>query len=88
VPLDLCGNERCPLCYRTPIQSDDINHPSHYTQGNIEVIDFLESQPQLDFRAASAIKYLCRYKLKGAPLKDLKKARWYVERLIKEYENA
>jgi len=61
-------------------ENDIINSPEHYTQGKIEVIDFIEG---MSFCAGNAIKYLCRYSFKGKPLEDLKKARWYVERLIK-----
>lgn len=69
-------------------QSDEeVNHPGHYTAGKIEVIDFLEDQ-KLDFRAANVIKYVCRARLKGKYLSDLKKARWYLDRLIAEQENA
>jgi len=58
---------------------DDINHPAHYTQGKIETIDFIEDLP---YNEGAAIKYIVRYKYKGTPLKDLLKARWYVDRLI------
>lgn len=64
---------------------DPIARPAHYTRGKIEVIDFIEDQ-QMDFRAANVIKYLCRYRFKGKPLEDLKKARWYLDRLIAEEE--
>ena len=66
---------------------DEIEHPSHYTQGKIEVIDFLIDQ-DMNFMAANAVKYLCRYRFKGNPVQDLKKARWYLDRLIKEVEMA
>ena len=67
--------------------ADQINKPSHYTQGKIEVIDFIEDQ-QMDFVTGNAVKYLARYRFKGQPLEDLKKARWYIERLIKREEKA
>ena len=64
-----------------------VNHPSHYNQGQIEVIDYIEDIGMgEDFCAGNAIKYLSRYKYKEKPLEDLKKAKWYVERLIKYYE--
>jgi hypothetical protein len=62
--------------------NDEVNHPARYTQGKIEVIDFIEDQ-QLDFSAGNVVKYLCRYQLKGG-LEDLEKARWYLNRLIKQ----
>ena len=39
------------------IKNDPINHPSHYTSGKIEVIDFLEDQ-KFPFHLANAVKYL------------------------------
>ena len=59
-----------------------INHPPHYNQGNIEVIDVIEDWA-LDFHAGNIIKYIARYKHKGKPIEDLKKARFYLDRLIK-----
>lgn len=60
---------------------DPVNHPSHYTQGKIEVIDFIEDQ-KLGFHEAQVIKYICRAKHKGNEIQDLQKARWYLDRLI------
>lgn len=60
---------------------DPVNHPSHYTTGKIEVIDFIEDQ-SLSFHEANVIKYVCRAKHKGNELQDLKKAAWYLARLI------
>lgn len=63
-----------------------VNHPQHYNQGQIEVIDYIEDIGMgEDFCAGNAIKYLSRYKYKNNPLEDLKKAKWYVERLIQYY---
>jgi hypothetical protein len=67
---------------------EKVNHPSHYNQGQIEVIDYIEDIGMgEDFCAGNAIKYLSRYKYKEKPLEDLQKAKWYVERLISYYEN-
>ncbi len=66
--------------------SDPIVKPSHYTQGKIEILDFLEDQ-KLDFRLSNVIKYVCRHAYKGKPLEDLKKARFYLDRVIKELES-
>lgn len=60
-----------------------VNSPSHYNKGSIEVIDFIEDQGMgEDFCAGNAIKYLCRANHKGNKLEDLKKAKWYVNRLV------
>lgn len=62
---------------------DPVNHPSHYTAGGIEVIDFLESW-NFPFHLANAIKYICRAgrKDKSKTAEDLRKAIWYINRYI------
>lgn len=62
-------------------KEDVINHPSHYTRGKIEVIDFIEDQ-QLPYHLGNVIKYIARAGHKGDKLEDLKKARWYLDRYI------
>ena len=64
-------------------KEDVINHPSHYTRGKIEVIDFIEDQ-QLPYHLGNVIKYIARAGYKGDKLEDLKKARWYLDRYINE----
>ena len=64
---------------------DDVNEPSHYTTGDIEVADFIESW-QMSFFEGNVIKYVTRAPYKSNTLKDLKKAQWYLNRLIKEAE--
>ena len=66
--------------------ADNINHPSHYTQGKVECIDALEAATEglTGIEAvctANAIKYLWRWKHKNGT-EDLKKAKWYIDRLI------
>lgn len=58
-----------------------VDHPSHYNQGTIEVIDFIEDQ-NLGFHDGNAVKYICRYQFKGKPIEDLEKAVWYLQRLV------
>ena len=72
-----------PEVKAVPKKEDVINHPSHYTRGNIEVIDFIEDQ-QLPYHLGNVIKYIARAGHKGDKLEDLKKARWYLDRYIKE----
>lgn len=55
-------------------------NPSHYRQGNIEVIDFILDQ-DMDYLEGNVVKYVSRYKYKNG-LEDLQKALWYLERLI------
>ena len=72
------------------VNSDPVNHPSHYMLGGIETIDYMKakSTPE-EFKGhlrLTAIKYLSRTGYKGDALEDLKKAQWYLNRLIKECE--
>lgn len=65
---------------------DLVNHPSHYTSGKVECIDALESATvNLSgieaVCTANAIKYLWRWKQKNG-IEDLRKARWYINKLI------
>jgi len=64
-------------------KKDNVN-PGHYKKGKIEVIDFVEDQ-KLDFCEGNVVKYLCRYKDKNG-LEDLKKAEFYLKRLIVKNE--
>ena len=63
--------------------SNMVDHPAHYNKGKIEVIDFIEDQ-QLPFHLGNVVKYIARAGSKGDKLEDLKKARWYLDRYIKE----
>lgn len=66
--------------------SDPISSPEHYTQGAIEPIDFIRSQ-SMGFLAGNVIKYVTRYRFKGNPIDDLRKAAQYLEWLIDEETN-
>lgn len=70
---------------------DVINHPSHYTKGRIECIDAIDSATtgKSGIEAvcvANIIKYLFRYEEKNG-LEDVKKAQWYINKLISELES-
>lgn len=85
-----CENAEGECCDKEP-DADMVNHPSHYTQGGIECIDALKAATvsKTGIEAvctANAIKYLWRYEEKNG-IEDVKKARWYIDRLIKELEN-
>lgn len=70
--------------------TDAVSHPSHYTSGTIECIDAMESALThaefVGYLRANVIKYIWRYDRKGAPVQDLRKAAWYLDRLIGEVE--
>lgn len=75
---------------------DTVEHPSHYTSGGIECIDAMKAmlvgyeQAKIatrfywHFLSGQVLKYLWRWPLKERPLQDLKKARWYLDRLIED----
>ena len=59
---------------------DPVNSPKHYTQGEMEVITAIEGLG-LDYHQGNVLKYVSRYRYKNG-VEDLKKARWYIDRLI------
>lgn len=69
---------------------DKVNRPSHYTYGDIEIIDFIEQvtkdyKPELAFAIGNAIKYISRANRKNGK-EDLDKARWYLNRAFEKWE--
>ena len=70
---------------------DMVNHPNHYKAKNgMEVIDVIEAftanlEGYEATHTGNVIKYICRWKEKNG-LEDLKKAQWYLNRLIKNIE--
>jgi Protein of unknwon function (DUF3310) len=62
-------------------EQEKVNHPPHYRghPSGVECIDIVE---HMGFNVGNAIKYLWRADLKGAPIEDLKKAAWYINREI------
>ena len=63
--------------------SDNVNHPAHYTDGKIEVIDFIEDKG-LGFHRGNAVKYIARAGKKdpAKEVEDLQKAVWCLNREI------
>ena len=68
-------------------ECDPVNHPSHYTDGKIEVIDYIEDK-HLSYHLGNAVKYISRAGKKDPSKKveDLKKAAWYINREIEREE--
>lgn len=66
-------------------EGDPVNHPSHYTDGKIEVIDYIEDKG-LDFCLGNAVKYISRAgkKDQSKEVEDLQKAAWYIQRKIEQ----
>ena len=59
-------------------------NPNHYKQGEIEVIDFILDQ-KMDYLTANVQKYIARWRFKDGVC-DLKKARWFLDKLIEQEE--
>lgn len=72
------------------LKKDIVNKPSHYTQGKVECIDAIESavinkSGVESVCVSNVIKYLWRYESKNG-LEDVKKAQWYINRLVELLE--
>jgi hypothetical protein len=67
--------------------NDLVNRPKHYTAhpSGVECIDVAE---HFGFCLGNAIKYLWRADLKGDPIENLQKARWYIDREIFRRQSA
>lgn len=67
------------------VTDDAVNHPSHYTDGKIEVIDFIEDK-NLGYHLGNAVKYISRAGKKDPDkeVEDLQKAAWYINRKIQK----
>ena len=85
-----CPGGICPVPWATKeetpvIQGDVVNHPPHYTDGGIECIEAIEAALTAEeFRGyckGNNLKYTWRERHKGGT-ESLKKAQWYLDRLI------
>ena len=65
---------------------DVVNSPPHYKTRGIEAIEGIEAsmgpEAYAGYLKGNIMKYMWRYERKGKPIEDLKKARWYLDRLI------
>lgn len=73
------------------MQKDNVNHPSHYTQGGVECIDAIKAATVglTGIEAVctgNAVKYMWRWKFKNGA-EDIRKAMWYLEKLLEEVES-
>lgn len=68
--------------------TDNVNNPAHYTKGAVETIDLIAYMidpivdPHMAFCMGNAIKYIARAPFKNNKVEDLKKALWYLNRVI------
>ena len=71
--------------------SDPVNKPAHYNTKGVEAIKAIEAsmsdEEYQGYLKGNCMKYMWRYKYKGKPVEDLKKAQWYLEKLIASLEN-
>lgn len=69
---------------------DMVSRPSHYTQGNVECIDAIQSalseQAFVGYLRGNAMKYLWRCMDKGNMVQDLNKAQWYINKILETLE--
>ena len=71
------------------VKDDPVNQPEHYRVGEVEAIAYIEQQlgsGVRDYLLGNLHKYLHRHRFKGNALEDLKKAQWYLNKLIMEEE--
>ena len=83
------GGEPSPA-YEGPIKGfDPVDRPGHYNTGGIEAIEYIKQQLGHDgfiaYCEGNAIKYGHRWRYKNG-VEDLKKKKWYLERMIEEVE--
>ena len=66
-------------------ENNNVNHPTHYTDGKIEVIDFIDDK-KLNFCRGNAVKYIARAGKKDEEkeIEDLQKAIWYLQHEIEK----
>lgn len=66
------------------MSKEAVNHPSHYNQYPIEVIDMMMSiwgkEDTIKFCLMNAFKYRMRLGLKDSIEQDLKKEQWYLNK--------
>ena len=85
-PRNGLGNAAAPQLH------DNVNHPAHYTAGGIECIDAIgaaltcQRNPMQAWLTGQVLKYMWRWPLKNG-LEDLRKARFYLDRLIADEED-
>jgi len=71
--------------------NDNVNSPSHYNSGAVECIDAIEAmlspEEYTGYLRGNSLKYRWRFRYKGKPVEDLRKANWYEDRLLKFMED-
>lgn len=69
---------------------DSVERPQHYASTKYEAIDIIKDKMTVEqfygFLCGNVLKYMMRWQKKNG-LEDLKKARWYLSKLIEEKES-
>jgi hypothetical protein len=77
-----------PIPYApSPDDHDNVEKPQHYRVGEVEAIDYIHQQlgsGVKDYLLGNVHKYLHRHRFKGQAVEDLRKAEWYLRKLIME----
>ena len=89
-PEDIIGKAKFSSADDELKKHDPVNHPAHYTDGKIEVIDFINDK-KMNFNRGNVIKYVSRAGKKASKalddkkkeIQDLEKAKFYLEDEIK-----
>ncbi len=88
---DVCGVD-ANKGTKAPVHTDNdvVNHPQHYCRGGIETVDIIKAKMPITwfwgYLMGNILKYVTRANYKGSQTEDLKKAAWYLDRLITELE--
>jgi hypothetical protein len=81
-----CWPPRNILAERLIPRFDEVDKPEHYNSGKVECIEAIKASMSAEeykgYLKGNTIKYLWRYQYKGKPIQDLKKAQWYLNKLI------
>lgn len=81
-PRDPCGEgyaQEKPTCSENDPDAD-LKNPTHYRRYTIEPLDFIEANG-IPYSEGNVIKYICRWRYKDG-VRDLKKAREYIDKII------
>jgi len=83
----LYGDKHVHDVYSLEPAPDMVDNPPHYNNGSIECIEAIEAMLNKDeyigYLRGNALKYRWRFRYKNKPFEDLRKARWYEDRLMK-----
>ena len=87
IKADRYTDNRAPREVPCAPEPDPVNQPQHYRVGEVEAIDYIAQQLGVgvkDYLLGNLHKYIHRHRFKGQPVEDLRKARWYLDKLIME----